>query len=153
MVCPDSHKISRVSCYLGAQIWRHAHFAYRAITFYGLAFQPIVLCTSLVTPVIPVRISTLCPATLSYATAYTLARMEFRLIPVRSSLLRESLTISFPPATEIFHFAGFSLLYFDVRNRLPHSDIHGYNGYWHLTVAFRSQSRLSSSLLPKASII
>ena len=44
-------------------------------------------------------------------------------------------------------------MYSDVRNGLPHSDIPGYNGYWHLTEAFRSQSRRSSSFLPKASII
>jgi hypothetical protein len=69
--------------------------------------------------------NTTCPATLSYATARTLARMEFRLFPVRSSLLRKSLTISFPPGTEIFHFPGLSLLYSDVRNGLPHSDILG----------------------------
>ena len=34
-----------------------------------------------------------------------------------------------------------------ILDRLPHSDIHGYNGYWHLTVTFRSQSRPSSILL------
>ena len=31
----------------------------------------------------------------------------FGLLPVRSSLLRESLTISFPPVTKIFQFTGF----------------------------------------------
>ena len=34
----------------------------------------------------------------------------FGLFPVRSPLLRESLLISFPPGTEMFHFPGFALL-------------------------------------------
>jgi hypothetical protein len=33
---------------------------------------------------------------------------RFRLFPVRSPLLRESLLISFPPGTEMFQFPGFS---------------------------------------------
>ena len=33
---------------------------------------------------------------------------RFGLLPIRSSLLRESLLISFPPVTEIFHFTGFA---------------------------------------------
>jgi hypothetical protein len=32
----------------------------------------------------------------------------FRLFPVRSPLLRESLLLSFPPATKMFQFAGFA---------------------------------------------
>ena len=34
----------------------------------------------------------------------------FRLVPFRSPLLRESLLLSFPPATKMFQFTGFSLL-------------------------------------------
>ena len=34
----------------------------------------------------------------------------FRLFPVRSPLLRESLLISFPPGTEMFHFPGLASL-------------------------------------------
>ncbi len=33
---------------------------------------------------------------------------RFRLLPVRSPLLRESPLISFPPGTEMFHFPGFA---------------------------------------------
>ena len=33
----------------------------------------------------------------------------FRLFPFRSPLLRESLLLSFPPATEMFQFTGFAL--------------------------------------------
>ncbi len=41
------------------------------------------------------------------ATAAALALQRFRLFPFRSPLLRESLVISFPPGTEMFHFPGF----------------------------------------------
>ena len=33
---------------------------------------------------------------------------RFRLLPFRSPLLRESLLLSFPPGTEMFHFPGFA---------------------------------------------
>ncbi len=53
----------------------------------------------------------------------------FRLLPVRSPLLGESLLFSFPPATKMFQFAGFarSCLYIQQGRvqRLSHSDISG----------------------------
>lgn len=36
---------------------------------------------------------------------------RFRLFPVRSPLLRESLLLSFPPVTKMFQFTGLSLTY------------------------------------------
>ena len=53
------------------------------------------------------------------------------LVRVRSPLLAESRLMSFPPATEMFQFAGFaSLTYvfsqgFPLREGLPHSEIPG----------------------------
>jgi hypothetical protein len=55
----------------------------------------------------------------------------FGLVPVRSSLLRESRLISFPPGTEIFQFSGFAStcpMYSDqdtLAGGFPHSDIAG----------------------------
>ena len=43
----------------------------------------------------------------SPATTAVLTLTKFRLFPFRSPLLRESLVISFPPGTEMFHFPGF----------------------------------------------
>ena len=40
----------------------------------------------------------------------TVETIWFRLFPVRSPLLRESLLISFPPGTEMFHFPGLASL-------------------------------------------
>ena len=52
----------------------------------------------------------------------------FRLIPVRSPLLRESLLFSFPPGNEMFQFPGFAFRLLGIPDRsggLPHSDICG----------------------------
>ena len=39
------------------------------------------------------------------------------LVPVRSPLLRESLLMSFPPANEMFQFAGFASTPYEFRRR------------------------------------
>ncbi len=52
----------------------------------------------------------------------------FGLLPVRSPLLRESLSISFPPATKRFYFAGLGSSCEDSwisPAGFPHSGIHG----------------------------
>ena len=52
----------------------------------------------------------------------------FRLIPVRSPLLRESLLFSFPPGNEMFQFPGFAFRFLGIPDRsggLPHSEICG----------------------------
>ena len=50
---------------------------------------------------------------------------EHGLVRVRSPLLAESRLISFPPATEMFHFAGFAPLRVPSTGGFPHSDICG----------------------------
>ena len=55
-------------------------------------------------------------------------QLWFRLIPVRSPLLRESLLFSFPPGNEMFQFPGFAHCLSSVPDRsggLPHSEICG----------------------------
>jgi hypothetical protein len=60
--------------------------------------------------------------------------MATGLIRVRSPLLAESLLLSFPPATEMFQFAGFAAhgygftVRYRLRGGLPHSDIRGSPG-------------------------
>ena len=63
------------------------------------------------------------PAPLSRGFPFVLRRHG--LVRVRSPLLAESRLISFPPATEMFHFAGFAPLRVTFTVGLPHSDIHG----------------------------
>lgn len=65
-------------------------FVYMTITFYGLASQPILLSF----------LSPRCSPTTPH-------RVRFGLFPVRSPLLRESHSFSFPLATEMFHFTRY----------------------------------------------
>ena len=78
----------------------------------------------------------------------------FRLFPVRSPLLRKSLLFSFPEGTEMFHFPSLSITilciqiafyrYYPVRVfSFGNPRI---NGCLHLTEAYRSLPRPSSSL-------
>ena len=68
-------------------------FAYRTVTFYGAAFQPLPLDYQL-----------------SKCRPYNPQRRTpgFGLFRVRSPLLTESLLLSFPPGTEMFQFPGFA---------------------------------------------
>ena len=68
-------------------------FDYRAFTYYGAIFQLLHL---------------------TLKSEYTLSRnplfkIEFRLVPFRSPLLRESLLLSFPLVTKMFQFTRFAL--------------------------------------------
>ena len=51
----------------------------------------------------------LSPTTPNWQRHYALTPVRFRLIPFRSPLLGESLLLSFPRATEMFHFTLFPL--------------------------------------------
>ena len=93
MVLPDSNGISRVPPYSGTL---HATFDFRYETFtlYGRTFQTVLLSTygSLIRALQP---------RMAEATRFGLFR-------VRSPLLTESLLISFPSGTEMFHFPEFA---------------------------------------------
>ena len=63
--------------------------------------------------------------------------------------------LSFPMGTKMFQFPTFPSIYYFTHIQIyslfllyefPHSDIHGFNGYLLLPVAFRSLSRPSSAL-------
>jgi hypothetical protein len=69
-------------------------FAYGAITLFGRPFQTVPLPTR-----VPCR---------SPTTPAGIASRRFRLIPLRSPLLRESRLISFPSGTEMFQFPEFA---------------------------------------------
>ncbi len=73
----------------------HAPYAYRTFTFYGAAFQ--TASTSACDPVWGGPTTPVWPKP-----------HRFGLFPVRSPLLRESLLLSFPPGTEMFHFPRFA---------------------------------------------
>ena len=81
------------------------------------------------------------------------------LVPVRSPLLRESRLISFPPATEMFQFAGFASNTYEfsagylLRGGFPHSEIAGSKLICQLADAYRRLPRPSSPSTAKASAI
>lgn len=93
MVLPDSNGIPRVPSYSGTP---HAtfDFAYEAVTRYGRTFQTVLLSNhgSFIGALQPRRAEA----------------KRFRLIRVRSPLLTESLLISVPSGTEMFHFPEFA---------------------------------------------
>ena len=67
-------------------------FDYRAFTYYGAVFQLLHLTL-----------------TIDYLLSHNPLIIEFRLLPFRSPLLRESLLLSFPLVTKMFQFTRFAL--------------------------------------------
>ncbi len=86
---------------------RHAHFVYRAVTFYGGPSQALQLCAYLITLCCHCRDNCVALQLHSY-NAGRLTYEWFGLFRVRSPLLAESRLISFPEGTEMFHFPSFA---------------------------------------------
>ena len=77
---------------LGIQLLNVYAFSYWTFTFYGIGFKLFHLaCAS------------------DYLLSHNPLFIEFRLIPFRSPLLRESLLLSFPLVTKMFQFTRFAL--------------------------------------------
>ena len=82
-------------------------FMYGAFTLYGPTFQTVPLTYDFFTS------HSLCKNCRTVprppcCNACRLTQHRFRLVPVRSPLLGESLLFSFPPGTEMFQFPGFA---------------------------------------------
>ncbi len=95
MVLPGSHGVSRVPRYSGTD---YATFDlwYETFTLYGQVSQPVPLSNhgSIISALQPQQVET----------------HWFGLFQVRSPLLPESLLISSPEVTEMFHFPPFASL-------------------------------------------
>ncbi len=153
---PDSQGLARDPWYLGTR-QEPVGFCLRGYHPLWLAF-PGPFCYP------PVGNSSVLNRT-SPATPPTNRR--FRLFPVRSPLLRESLLISFPPGTEMFHFPGLSSpAYLPCRStglqlemaRLSTRPVASFGNprikaYLQLPEAYRSLSRPSSASGAKASTL
>ena len=93
MVLPGSHEVSRASRYSGTGL-AASGFGYGAVTRSGATFQTLLLPTRRsITPALQPQ---------------NVVTPWFGLIPLRSPLLRESLLISSPAGTEMFHFPAFA---------------------------------------------
>ena len=101
MVLPDSHRVSRVLQYLGTTSRE------RSISPTGLSPSLVVLSRSLR---LSVSLLTLWPKPEAAPQPLLFCKNRFGLFPVRSPLLGESLLISFPSGTEMFHFPPFASL-------------------------------------------
>ena len=104
MVLPDSHEISRAPCYLGTRQGSCRDFTYRTVTVYGPTFQTIRLPLQFMTSRQRGSTGQTCPTTPRTQRPPAITRTRFGLFPFRSPLLRESLLLSLPAGTEMFHF-------------------------------------------------
>ena len=109
MVLPDSHGVARAPWYSGICSQSRFGFVYGGVTLYAAPSQVLPLPQRFFTlrqgcnpdqQTLQHQISNACMLTLSW----------FRLVPVRSPLLRESRLISIPPGTEMFQFPGLAPL-------------------------------------------
>ncbi len=139
MVPTYSVRIPRVPTY--SLYPRQNLFAYKTVTFFSQAFQPVRL------RFLPISI----PGPYFYS--------PFGLLRVRSPLLTESFLLSFPPGTKMFQFPGFPSYTLCVQVWITQRYLcwvpsFGYlriTGYLLLPAAFRSLSRPSSAPCTKAS--
>ena len=109
MVFADSHQISRIRCYLGTPIGVFLSFAYGAITLCGATFQNASARHQFGNSVRSLVPPPSGPTTPNWQRHQALPPARFRLFPFRSPLLRESLLLSVPRATQMFHFTQFPL--------------------------------------------
>ena len=138
VVSPASARISRVLTYSGS--------CYLERLFHIRDYHPLWLSF----PECSIRVS---PWILQSSTP--VASYWFALFPVRSPLLRESLVISFPLVTEMFHFtrfAPFKVIHIAMYWVAPFGNL-WIKASQQLPIAYRSLVRPSSPLLPKASTI
>jgi len=90
MITPASHEVSRVSWYSGTPTRFYLDLRYATFTLCGRPFQAR-------SPILSFRL---------YG-SHNPGKNRFGLFPVRSPLLRESLTISFPLLTKMFQFSRY----------------------------------------------
>jgi len=104
VVPADSDGISRVPPYSGSCQGRTTVFAYGAFTLYSGHFQGLPLTIVFVTPRYHCSSTKTTPTTPTRLSLQAVTPGWFRLIPFRSPLLRESIFLSLPQGTEMFHF-------------------------------------------------
>jgi hypothetical protein len=161
VVLTDSHGISRAPCYLGYSSRQEKHFDYGVRTLYDQAFKPVRLYL-LVTSTTRQN-DQKSPTTPNVQRLPAITHARFSLIRFRSPLLTESLLLSLPVGTEMFHFPTFPLpaLYIQAgvtRSArrpagFPHSDTLGSQCAYPLPEAYRRLLRPSSAPDAKASTV
>ena len=162
MVPADSQQISRARCYLGTQIAPPQGFQVRDShplrpTLPSRSPNPRSISAR------SVRTGTSCPTTPHTQPLPGITRIRFSLIRFRSPLLTESLLLSLPVGTEMFHFPTFPLpalyiqagvtRYARALAGFPHSDTLGSKLAYQFPEAYRRLLRPSSAPDAKASSV
>jgi hypothetical protein len=133
MVLPNSHRVSRVPWYLGILSRKSDQFRlrdYHSLWFRFPANSAINQICNFPTEPEPHLIK---PRDSEYATLPGLTHIRFRLLPVRSPLLGESLLFSLPAGTKMFQFPALASATYvfsyrcigTTRYGFPHSEISG----------------------------
>ena len=151
MVLPDSHGVARAPWYSGTDPRSRSDFAYGGVTLCARPFQVVPLSQRLITSR---RNCSTGRSALQHPSnnACRLTLDGFRLVPVRSPLLRESRLISCPPGTEMVQFPGLAHLRSGMtRTGFPHSEIPVSSLACQLDGAYRRLLRPSSPPDAKAS--
>jgi hypothetical protein len=161
VVLTDSHGISRAPCYLGYLPRCVTDFGYGAGTHSGRPFKTVHLSTRITFAAR--QNNTESPTTPNTQLLPDITRTRFSLIRFRSPLLTESLLLSLPVGTEMFHFPTFPLpaLYIQAgvtRHAralagFPHSDTLGSKLAYQFPEAYRRLLRPSSAPDAKASTV
>lgn len=110
MVLPDSDGVPRAPPYSGTNQTSPCLFAYAPITLYGSPFHDSSAKTKISYLPEALPNPTVGPTTPIQQRRQAITSYWFRLFPVRSPLLGESRLISFPLATEMFHFTRSSAI-------------------------------------------
>jgi len=104
---PDSHGIPRAPRYSGTPLGDRSAFAYRAVTFCGCPFHEPSASRRFFDSAMGPPPHLVGPTTPAQKRRWAITLRGFRLVPVRSPLLRESRLLSSPRPTEMFHFGRF----------------------------------------------
>lgn len=158
MVPADSRGIARAPRYSGTTTEDELAFVYGAVTRYGRPFQNSSTNHSFCNFLQALQCLPLCPTTPNVQRLHAITYVWFRLFPVRSPLLRESLTwFLFLRLLRCFSSPGYlpqsmySTTGIFTRKMGCPIRISTDQGYLHLPVVYRRLSRPSSSAYTKAS--
>ena len=125
MVPVASGRVSRARPYSGVVQGSLRDFVYGAFTLYGVRFHVLPLSRSFVTPHPHCGTDKNDPTTPCRQRPQAIAPTWFGLVPFRSPLLRESIFLSIPRATEMFQFTHLPPLHLWIQCRVP-AHYHGW---------------------------
>ena len=133
MVLLNSHRISRVPRYLGNRSRKSDSFNLQDYHLLRLAFPGYSIINQIYNFPTEPELHPIKPHDPEYATLPGLTHIQFRLFPVRSPLLGESLLFSLPAGTKMFQFPALASATYvfsyrcigTTRYGFPHSEISG----------------------------